>query len=114
MEHFEWLAARIYDLLLKPPHGQAQLADHLDEVTGQLGAELATRRWADAELEALRTSAARVWDMMLDNVDRPFFLVASMSMAVELLEGRINAAAANEVRWGPVLPWLSSCHISQS
>jgi hypothetical protein len=39
-EQRSWLerpSARICDLLLGPPPGQARLADHLDEVVGQLG-----------------------------------------------------------------------------
>jgi hypothetical protein len=49
----EWPAARIYDLLLRPPPGQAWLADRLDEAVGQLREEL-VRRWkAEVELEAL-------------------------------------------------------------
>jgi hypothetical protein len=41
-------------------------------------------------------------------------LAASMSTAVELLEGRIDIMAANGVRWGPVLRWLPLCRISWS
>jgi hypothetical protein len=48
---------RIYDLLLGPPAGRARLADHLDEVVRQLRVELVAWWEADAELEALRTSA---------------------------------------------------------
>jgi hypothetical protein len=51
---------RIYDLLLGPPAGRARLADHLDEAVGQLRVELVARWEADAELEALWTSAVRV------------------------------------------------------
>jgi hypothetical protein len=51
---------RICDLLLEPPSGQARLADNLDEDVGQLGAALAAWREVNAELEALRTSAAWV------------------------------------------------------
>jgi hypothetical protein len=46
-------AARICNLLLRSPPSQAWLADHLDEAAGQLREELATRREAEAELEAL-------------------------------------------------------------
>jgi hypothetical protein len=55
-ELFSWLkwpGTRICDLLLGPPLGQARWTDHLDGATRQLGAELATRREVDAELEAL-------------------------------------------------------------
>jgi hypothetical protein len=48
--YHERYTVRICDLLLGPPPGQAQLADHLDEAAGQLGAVLATWREADAEL----------------------------------------------------------------
>jgi hypothetical protein len=54
----------------------------------------------DAELETLRTSAARFRDLVLYGADELSFLVASLSTAVELLEGHINAVAANRVCWG--------------
>jgi hypothetical protein len=98
-----WLerpAARIYDLLLGPPTCQARLADHLDEATGQLRVELAAWWEAYVELEALWTLAMRVWDLVLGRVNRSSSLAASMSTTAELHEGRINAAAANRVRWG--------------
>jgi hypothetical protein len=76
------------------------LADHLDEAVRQFGAELAARWEAVAELEALRTSAARVPDLVLDNTDGPSSLPASKLAVVELLEGRIDAATANGFRWG--------------
>jgi hypothetical protein len=53
----EWPVMRICDLLLGPPIGWARLVDRLDEATRQLRVELATRWEANAELEALRTSA---------------------------------------------------------
>jgi hypothetical protein len=61
--------------------------------------ELATWQEADAELEVLQTSTARVWDL-LGSVDGSSSLAASMSVVAELLEGWINAAPANGVRWG--------------
>jgi hypothetical protein len=81
---------RICDLLLGPPLSWARLVDHLDEAAGQHRAELAARREADDELEALRTLVARVWDLMLDNADGPSSLAASLSMAVELLRVRLT------------------------
>jgi hypothetical protein len=53
----------------------------------------------DSELEALWTSATRVQDLVLHSIDGPSSLVASLSMVEELLEGRINVAAANEACW---------------
>jgi hypothetical protein len=61
---------------------------------------LAAWQEVDAKLEDLRTSAAHVRDLVLDNDDESSSLAASMSTAVELLEGRIDAVATNEVLWG--------------
>jgi hypothetical protein len=49
---------------------------------------------------ALLTLAARVQDLVLDNADGPSSLVASLSMAVELIEGQIDTVAANGMCWG--------------
>jgi hypothetical protein len=45
----------------------------------------------------MQTSAVRVWDLVLDGVNGPYSQAASQSTAVELLEGWIDAAAANRV-----------------
>jgi hypothetical protein len=37
---------------------------------------------------------------VLDSADGPSSLAASMSTMVELLEGQIDAAATNGIRWG--------------
>jgi hypothetical protein len=96
----ERLGERICDLLLRLPFILARLANHVDEATGQRGVELAARWEADPELEALRTSVTRVRDLVLDRVDEPSSLATSLSRAVELLEGWVDAAAANGVYWG--------------
>jgi hypothetical protein len=96
----EGLAAMICDLLLGLPPSQARWADCLTEATGRLEAELIAQRLVDAELGALWTSTARVQDMVLGNADGPSSLVASLSMVVELLEGRIDTVATNGVCWG--------------
>jgi hypothetical protein len=54
----------------------------------------------DAELEALRTSAALVQDLVLGEVGGPSSLVMSLSMVVEEVENWINATAPNAVWWG--------------
>jgi hypothetical protein len=41
---------------------------------------------------------ARVWDLVLDWADGPSSLIASLSTVVEMLEGWVDAAAANGVR----------------
>jgi hypothetical protein len=61
--------------------------------------ELAPRREMDAELEALQTLVVWVQDLVLDNADGPSSLAASLSTVVELLEGQVNAAATNGVRY---------------
>jgi hypothetical protein len=73
------------------------VTDHLDEATGWLRVILAAQREADAELEALWTLAVGVWDLVLGSADMPSSLATSMSTAAELLEGGIDAAAANGV-----------------
>jgi hypothetical protein len=88
-----WICA----LLNGPPAGQARWADHLDEATGRLEAEMAKHHQVVTELEALWTSAAFVGDLVLGDVDRPSSLAPPMESA-----GR------------PDLRWLLSCRISQS
>jgi hypothetical protein len=63
------LDVRICDLLLGPPLGWPRLVDRLDKAAEQLRAELAAQREADAELEALRTSAARIHFQALIKID---------------------------------------------
>jgi hypothetical protein len=89
---------RICDLLLGLPLGQARWAGRLDEATRQLGAKLVARWEVDAELEALRTSVARVQDLVLNNIGKSSSLAASLSVVVELLEGQINTTTATGVR----------------
>jgi hypothetical protein len=69
----------------------------MDEATGWLGAELTEQSQVDTELEALRTSAALVRDLVLGNIDGPSTLAVSLSMVVESFEDRINTMAANGV-----------------
>jgi hypothetical protein len=76
VERRSWLECpptRICGQLLGPPLGRARLANRMDKAAGQLRAELAA-----------------LWSS----------LAASMYTAVELLEGRIDAAAAYGVRKG--------------
>jgi alanine dehydrogenase len=51
-------------------------------------------------LEALRSLATHVQDLVLGDIDRSSSLATSMSMVAERLEGQIGAATANGVRWG--------------
>jgi hypothetical protein len=52
------------------------------------------------ELEALHASVTCVRDLVLDGIDGPSSLATSLSSVAELLEGRIDAAAATGVHCG--------------
>jgi hypothetical protein len=73
----------------------------LDEAARHLEAKQATRWEVDAELEALWTLVARVQGLVLDGVNGSSSLAPSLSMVVDLLEGRVDTAVANGVCWGP-------------
>jgi hypothetical protein len=88
---------RLCNMILGPPSSRAQLVDRLLEAIGRLGAEQVTWREAGTELEALQSSTAQVRDLVLESADVPSSLVASLSSTVELLDGRIDTAAANRV-----------------
>jgi hypothetical protein len=62
----------------------------------------------DAELGALWTLAAHVRDLVLGNADGSSSLVASLSTAAELLDGRIDTATANGVYWGTRSPLVAT------
>jgi hypothetical protein len=51
-------------------------------------------------LEALRSSIAWVWDLVLERADGTSSLAASLSSAVELIEDCIDVVAVNGVCWG--------------
>jgi hypothetical protein len=51
-------------------------------------------------LEALRSSAAQVRDLVLEQANRSSSLATSLSLTAGLLEGCIDAVAANGVHWG--------------
>jgi hypothetical protein len=91
---------RVYDLILGLPSGRAQLVDILEEAVGQLGAEQAMWWEVDTELEALQNSVVRVRDLVLEWADRPSSLAALLSLAAELLKGRIDCTTANRVYCG--------------
>jgi hypothetical protein len=65
-----------------------------------LEAVLAERCQMDVELEALRTSASFVWDMILGDASGSSSLAASLSIVAEEVEKWVNAAATNGIRWG--------------
>jgi hypothetical protein len=62
----------------------------------------------------MRNLAARVRDLLLDNADGLSSLATSLSTIVELLEGRIDVVAANEVHWGTWCALIAALsHISE-
>jgi hypothetical protein len=84
---FKCSGMRIRNLLLGWPSDQARLADNLNEAIRPPRTELVAWREEDPKLEALWTSVVQVQDMMLDRADGPSSFAASLSTAVELLEG---------------------------
>jgi hypothetical protein len=71
-------SAMIYDLLHGPPPGQARCSDGLGEAA----------------------LAAPNQDLLLGNADKLSSLVAYLFMIAKLLEGRIDTADANGIRYG--------------
>jgi hypothetical protein len=59
--------------------------------------EQAVRQEAEAELEALWSSIARVRDLVLERPEGTSSLVASLSSVVELIEDCIDTVTANGV-----------------
>jgi hypothetical protein len=104
----EWPAMRICDLLLGPPSGWAQLADCLDEATGQLRVELAAQRrqmqsWRLCGLR-LREFETWCWAAPMGHLLWQWSCSKARSM-LQLLTGSVG---------GLVLHWLPPCHISWS
>jgi hypothetical protein len=98
-----WLegpGTKICTLLIGPLVSQPRWTDHLDEATEWL--EVGNAKWhqVNAKLDALHASAVLVQDLMLGDVDGPSSLAASLSMALELPEDRVDVVATNKVRWG--------------
>jgi hypothetical protein len=86
--------------MLRPLPSWAWLTDHLDEVATWLKVEQVTRWEVEAELEDMRSSAALVRDLVLDDVGGSSLMATSMSAVTEQLEGWIDAATTNRVCWG--------------
>jgi hypothetical protein len=55
---------------------------------------------ADAELEALWSSATLVPNLVLERLDMTSSSAALLSSMTELIKDRVDAAATNGVRWG--------------
>jgi hypothetical protein len=53
------------------------------------------------EHQALCSSATRIGDLVLERSDEMPSLAVTLSSTVEQIKGRIDAAAANGVHWGP-------------
>jgi hypothetical protein len=51
-------------------------------------------------LKALQNSTTRFWDFVLERADGLSSVAVALSLEAELLEGHIDAAATNGVRWG--------------
>jgi hypothetical protein len=104
VEQFTMLRAMVSfateSVLGRSPTKAFWLVDRLEEVIGQIRAEQVARRAADAELEALWSSATRVQSLTLERADGMSSLVTSLSLVAELIEDRIDVTDANGVCWG--------------
>jgi hypothetical protein len=60
----------------------------------------AAQQEMDAELEALRSSAVGVQDLVLERDDEMSSLVVSLPSVAEQIEDHIDIATTNGVRWG--------------
>jgi hypothetical protein len=69
LQRFAWM--RRYDLVSLYLRGRGPFIEWLEEVARRLRVEQAAQREVDAELEALRASTARLWDLVLDGADGP-------------------------------------------
>jgi hypothetical protein len=98
--HLEASGSRVYDLVLGPVDGRAHLVARLEEAVRQL--------WVmQDELQALRSSATRIWDLVLERSDEMPSLAVALSSTVERIEGRVDAAATNGVHWEPRLALIA-------
>jgi hypothetical protein len=91
---------RICDLILGPSDFRVRLADRLEEAVGWLWVVQVEHQEPEANPKALWGSAARVRDLVLGGPTGTSSLAASLSLVLELIEGRVDATAANGVCWG--------------
>jgi hypothetical protein len=88
---------RVCDLILGLCNNWVRLADHLTEDVGQPQVMQLDHQEADIEQMALWSSATLVWDLVLKGSDGTSSLVASLSSAADLINGRIDAMTTNGV-----------------
>jgi hypothetical protein len=90
---------RVCDLILGSSDDQVWPTNHMEEAIGRFLVMQEEQREAIIELEALQSSTAQVWDMVLKGSDGMSSLARSLSSAADLIEGRVDAAVANGVHW---------------
>jgi hypothetical protein len=74
-------------------NGRDHLVARLEEAAWQV-------RVMQDKLQAFRSSATRILDLVLERSNETPFMVAAQSSTVEQIEGRVDAAATNRVHWG--------------
>jgi hypothetical protein len=119
-EQVEWCLClkdsglRVCDLILGPTNNRVRPTVCLEEAARRLLVMQDEHRKAVVELMALRSSATWVWDLVRKGSDEMSYLAASLSLVVDLVDGRVDTVAANEVHWGPGWHSLLPCRTCPS
>jgi hypothetical protein len=85
---------RVFDLILGTSDDLVRLTDHQEEAVGRLQVMQEECQETDAELKAMWSSVARVQDPVLKVSDGTSSLAVSLSSVANLIEGRVDTAAA--------------------
>jgi hypothetical protein len=91
--------ARAYDLILGLPSSQVQLGDRLDDIIRHFQVKQVACWEVDGEVEALQSSVAQVWDLVLERPDMTSSLAVALSSVAEFIDNHIDAPVANGAHW---------------
>jgi hypothetical protein len=83
---------RVCDFILGPTDGRVHLVTHLEDVVGQVQA-------MQDQHQALRNSVARIRAVVLERFSVTPSLAVALSPTTDLIEGHIDAVAANGAHW---------------
>jgi hypothetical protein len=95
--HLENFGLTVCNLILGPADDQVQPIVYQEEAIGRLQAMQEEHQEVVIKLRAQGSSTTWVQDLVLKGSDGASSLAASLSSAVDLIEGRINTVATNRV-----------------